>query len=122
MAPEIRRVQFSVRLRPEDKEAFAAATEKCGIDPSVAARQILELVVQRIALGGDFLDALHELKTAWGVPRKSELEVRLAALNRAFVSGSTSPADQSVLADKIEAIEQELSKHGIQGVARAKKA
>ena len=123
MAPEIRRVQFSVRLRPEDKEAFAAATEKCGIDPSVAARQILELVVQRIALGGDFLDALHELKTAWGVPRKSELELRLAALNRAFVS-LTPSSDQSTLVDKIEAVEQELSKRGASESkeTRAKKA
>jgi hypothetical protein len=72
-----RRVQFSIRLKPEDKETFAEATERCGIDPSVAARQILELVVQRIEAGGDYLDAIHELKTVWRVPRQDDLERRL---------------------------------------------
>lgn len=121
MASDNRRVQFSLRLRPEDKDAFAAATEKCGIDPSVAARQILELVVQRVAFGGDFLDALHELKSAWGVPRKSELELRLEALNRALANFTPSN-DHAALVHKIEAVERELAQQSSQSDTRAKKA
>ena len=78
MAVESRRVQFSVRLKPSDKEAFNAAAERCGLDPSAAARALLELVVQRVESGGDMLDALHEIKTAWRVPRQDEIEARLA--------------------------------------------
>lgn len=107
---EGRRVQFGMRLRPHDKEVFSAAAERCGIDPSGAARQIIELVVQRLEAGGDLLDALHELKTAWGVPRKSPIELRLAALNRALVHFS-STQDPSALETKIEAVEQELLQH-----------
>ncbi|MBI3439796.1 MAG: hypothetical protein HY054_14310 [Proteobacteria bacterium] len=106
---EGRRVQFSMRLRPQDKDTFSAAAEQCGIDPSVAARQLIELVVQRIELGGDLLDAIHELKTAWGVPRRSPIQNRLAALNRA-VANFTPSNDLSSLEDKIEAIETELKR------------
>lgn len=70
MASETRTAQLSVRLYERDKAAFAAATERCGMDPSVAGRMLVELVVQRMAEGGDFIDALHELKRAWGVPRE----------------------------------------------------
>ena len=38
---------------------------------SVAARQILELYVQRLRDGGDWIDALHELKSAWNVPKRA---------------------------------------------------
>lgn len=72
MASDSRRVQFSLRLRESDKLAFSTAAERCGMDPSVAARTLLELVVQRIDAGGDMIDALHELKTAWHVPRYVE--------------------------------------------------
>lgn len=62
------RQQLSVRLRERDKASFCEAAERCGFEPSVAVRAILELVIQRLAVGGDFIDALHELKTAWQVP------------------------------------------------------
>ena len=69
MALEARTAQLSVRLHERDKRAFSEATERCGMDPSVAGRLLVELVVQRLERGGDFIDALHELKTAWGVPK-----------------------------------------------------
>lgn len=72
MASEARTAQFSVRLHERDKQRFSEATESCGMDPSVAVRQIVELAVQRLDEGGDFLDALHELKKAWGVPRPNK--------------------------------------------------
>lgn len=77
MTADANRVQMTVRLRTADKEFFAANTELCGIEASVAARQILELVIQRMRAGGDFVDALHELKTTWRVPRQDEIERRL---------------------------------------------
>ena len=79
MAADTGRIQMTVRLKTDDKEFFAANTEVCGVEASVAARQILELVIQRMRAGGDFVDALHELKTAWRVPRQEEIERRLAA-------------------------------------------
>jgi hypothetical protein len=104
------RVQFSLRLSSRDKERFSAAAERCGLDPSAAARQLIELVVQRIDAGGDFIDALHELKTVWGVPKQSELEVRLEGLAKALASFRP-PEDQSALVDKIEAVEREMLQH-----------
>lgn len=71
MTTETRTAQLSVRLYERDKAAFAAATERCGMDPSVAGRLLVELVVQRMAQGGDFIDALHELKSAWQVPNEA---------------------------------------------------
>lgn len=71
MAADANRVQLSVRLDVGDKEFFAAATEQCGLEPSVAARQLLELVVQRMRAGADYIDVLHELKTHWRLPRRT---------------------------------------------------
>jgi len=64
------RVQLSVRLDATDREFFSENTEACGLEPSVAARQLLELVVQRMRQGGDYVDALHELKTLWRLPQR----------------------------------------------------
>lgn len=72
MGADTNRVQLSVRLDQGDKEFFTAATEECGLEASVAARQLLELVVQRMRAGADYLDALHELKTLWKVPSRAE--------------------------------------------------
>ena len=69
MASTARTAQLSIRLHELQKKKFVDATELCGIDPSVAARQLLELAIQRVEAGGDFLDALYELKNAWQVPR-----------------------------------------------------
>ena len=54
-----------MRLHENQKKLFAEATERCGIDASVAARQLLELLIQRLESGGDYIDALYELKKTW---------------------------------------------------------
>jgi hypothetical protein len=107
MSPDAR-VQMTVRLRVDDKEFFATATERCGIEASVAARQILELLIQRLRVGGDFLDALHELKTTWRAPLlQRELEEPRKALTH------PGPADaQEALLRRIEEIERTLREGG----------
>jgi hypothetical protein len=75
-------------VKPSDKEAFNAAAERCGLDPSAAARALLELVVQRVEDGGDMIDALHELKTVWKVPRQAHIEQRLTEEGLAPVLGN----------------------------------
>lgn len=95
------RVQLSVRLSESDKDYFGAQAEAAGLEPSVAIRQILELVIQRMRTGRDFLDAVHELKTAWGVPAQSEIDRRIAAAQKAL-SELNSRDDQVALLDTIE--------------------
>ncbi len=102
-----RRVQFSIRLSRRDKERFSAAAESCGLDPSAAARQLIELVVQRVDAGGDLIDALHELKSVWDVPKITDLERRLDAISAALANFEP-PADPTALVDKIEAVEREM--------------
>ncbi len=64
MSQPVSRVQLTVRLNADDKAFFAEEATRCGLEPGVAARQILELYVQRMRDGGDFIDALHALKCA----------------------------------------------------------
>lgn len=71
MSKSANKVPITVRLAPDDKDFFTEHAERCGIEPGVAARQILELYVQRLREGGDWIDALHELKSAWNVPRRA---------------------------------------------------
>ena len=40
------------------------AAERSGMDPSFAARQLLELVLERVEAGGDMMDALYEVRQA----------------------------------------------------------
>lgn len=75
MPGEANRVQMTIRLKESDKDFLAAGAEQCGIEAGVAARQILELVVQRMRAGGDYIDALHELKSIWSVPREPANDV-----------------------------------------------
>ena len=42
---------LTVRLDPDTKRLFSEQAEKCGLEPGVAARQILELYVQRLRAG-----------------------------------------------------------------------
>lgn len=63
--PDANRVQLSVRLDREDKVFFQERCEASGIEASVAARQLIELMVQRMHAGGDYIDALFELRCAW---------------------------------------------------------
>ena len=58
------REPLTVRLDPESKRLFSAEAEKCGLEPGVAARQILELYVQRLRSGGDYIQALAEIAAA----------------------------------------------------------
>ena len=58
------RVALTVRLDPEDKDFFAEHAERCGIEPSVAARQILELYVQRLRESGDYIQTLSDFSQA----------------------------------------------------------
>jgi hypothetical protein len=102
------RPQITIRRA---KERFSRAAEQAGVDPSAAARQLIELVVQRIDSGGDLMDALHELKTTWDVPKKSKLETRLEALTSALATFQP-PDDDRSLVDKIAAVEAELQQHG----------
>jgi len=64
MADPIVREPLTVRLRPEDKQFFATASERSGLEASVAARQILELVIQRMRSDGDFVVTLGTLNGA----------------------------------------------------------
>ncbi|MEZ5958524.1 MAG: hypothetical protein R3C27_15080 [Hyphomonadaceae bacterium] len=58
------RSPITVRLKEEDKALFAKYAEECGLEPGTAARQLIELVIQRMRVQGDYVDALHVVKTA----------------------------------------------------------
>jgi len=47
MTKTANREPLTVRLDPDSKRLFSAEAEKCGLEAGVAARQILELYVQR---------------------------------------------------------------------------
>ena len=58
------RVPITVRLTEEDKALFARGAEECGLEPGTAARQLVELVIQRMKREGDYVDALQIVKNA----------------------------------------------------------
>lgn len=58
------RQPITVRLKAEDKEIFARGAEECGLEPGTAARQLIELVIQRMRTQGDYVDALQIVKNA----------------------------------------------------------
>lgn len=58
------RVPITVRLTEEDKALFAMRAEECGLEPGTAARQLVELVIQRMKREGDYVDALQIVKNA----------------------------------------------------------
>ena len=64
MAGETIRSPLTVRLRPEDKEYFSTLTEQSGLEPSIAARQVLELVIQAMRSDRDFVVTLNTLNGA----------------------------------------------------------
>lgn len=64
MAAETVRAPLTVRLRPEDKEYFYTLTERSGLEPSIAARQVLELVIQAMRNDQDFVVTLNTLNGA----------------------------------------------------------
>lgn len=64
MSSEANRVVLSIRLRPEDKKTFADETANCGLEASVAARQLLELIVKNMRAGNDYVEILHTVTRA----------------------------------------------------------
>lgn len=58
------REPLTVRLDPESKRLFSEEAVKCGLEPGVAARQILELYVQRLREGGDYIEVLADFSQA----------------------------------------------------------
>ena len=61
---EAARVPFTVRLKREDKELFAEATEQVGLEAGIAARQVLELMINRLKEERDYLKALTAMRDA----------------------------------------------------------
>ncbi len=55
---------LTVRLDPESKRLFSEEAERCGLEPGVAARQILELYVQRLRESGDYIQTLADFSAA----------------------------------------------------------
>jgi hypothetical protein len=64
MTKTTNRQPLTVRLDPESKKLFAEEAEKCGLEPGVAARQILELYVQRLRESGDYIQTLSDFSQA----------------------------------------------------------
>lgn len=58
------RQPITVRLKAEDKVLFARGAEECGLEAGTAARQIIELVVQRMRSDADYVDVLQIVKNA----------------------------------------------------------
>jgi|GEM_PF-1314228 len=64
MSKTANRQPLTVRLDPESKRLFSEEAEKCGLEPGVAARQILELYVQRLRESGDYIQTLADFSSA----------------------------------------------------------
>lgn len=64
MTKTANREPLTVRLDPESKKLFSVEAEKCGLEPGVAARQILELYVQRLRESGDYIQTLSDFSKA----------------------------------------------------------
>jgi hypothetical protein len=61
---EPNRVPLTIRLRPDDKEAFVTAASHAGIEAGIAARTIMEMVIRRMRDGQSFFQAVGELERA----------------------------------------------------------
>ncbi len=64
MTKTANREPLTVRLDPESKKLFSTEAEKCGLEAGVAARQILELYVQRLRESGDYIQTLSDFAQA----------------------------------------------------------
>ena len=64
MSKTANRQPLTVRLDPESKKLFSEEAEKCGLEPGVAARQILDLYVQRLRESGDYIQTLADFSQA----------------------------------------------------------
>jgi hypothetical protein len=72
------RVPLTVRLKPDDKAFFTTLTERSGLEPSIAARQVLELVIQTMRSDGDFVITLNTLNAALRAAAAATQEARAA--------------------------------------------
>lgn len=70
-AKSANREPLTVRLDPESKRLFSEGAERCGLEPGVAARQILELYVQRLRESGDYIQTLADFSAALRTSRPS---------------------------------------------------
>ncbi len=61
---ELNRQPITVRLKPEDKEFFVQVTEESGLEPGIAARTILELMIKHLRDDRNFFEALGDLQRA----------------------------------------------------------
>ena len=62
---EPNRVPLTVRLRPDDKDYFAEAANLSGLEPGIAARTVLEIVIKHMRSENsdrNFFEALGELQ------------------------------------------------------------
>ena len=64
MTKSATRTPLTVRLDPESKKLFSEGAERCGLEAGVAARQILELYVQRLRETGDYIQTLSDFSNA----------------------------------------------------------
>lgn len=58
------REAVTLRLKRDDKALLECKAAEAGLEGGTAARQIVELVLRRMATGTDYIDALQLVKTA----------------------------------------------------------
>lgn len=58
------REPVTVRLTPEHKRLLDMKAEEAGLESGTAARQLVELAINRMAKGTDFIDVLQLVKNA----------------------------------------------------------
>lgn len=56
-----RRVGFGIRLKSADKADWAKACEADGVDASVAARQVIELLLKRLRGGESYVSLIARM-------------------------------------------------------------
>jgi hypothetical protein len=104
---ETNRIPLTIRLRPEDKQTFVVAAEQCGLEPGIAARTVLELMVRRIRTGRTFFQAVGDVERAL-------LHAELDEAGKAL--GYFKPRDsQAALVERVVRIEDALQKLDAKG-------
>ena len=103
---DTRTAHLSVRIPEKAKEALSKATAAAGVDPSIAIRQVVEMMVRRFEAGADFWDVMHEMKSAMDT-KQTEIERRLAAAHRALAEFKPAPAQDELLS-RIDELERQL--------------
>lgn len=98
---------LSVRIPERDKAALVAAAAECGVEPSVAIRQVVDLMARRFEAGADFWDVMREMKAALQGPRPSEIERRIAAVQRALAEWKPADAQEGLL-EQLDELERQL--------------